>query len=216
MADPAEPPMGFKFNTHDTWQVAFHHGHSAFRLLRIAQDIESEYCAIHAKLPNLPFGQADHLQAIGRTHFLTQDMFRVSTASIMMFQAMMEAIVNHALSASAPLSQAANAAVASKHKKKTPRPSFCAKWERSLRYFGKPTTSFAAYNDNIYKKYRNKLVHPEAVKANTFNDLTVAELLAGYEQGWEAYRLLFEGLGRAHDAGSWQNMCQTYGLALDA
>ncbi len=87
----------FNFNTINTWDVAFHHGHSAFRLLKIAYDIEREYASSLKKLESLPWGRSDYSQVSIRNQFLTTDMFRISSASIMMFQALMEALINDSL-----------------------------------------------------------------------------------------------------------------------
>ena len=83
----------FSFNT-DTWQVAWHHGHSAFRLLRIVYEIETEYKASFNSLGQLEYGRSEYLQALSRNSALTTDMFRISSASVMMFQSMMEAEIN--------------------------------------------------------------------------------------------------------------------------
>ncbi len=72
----------FNFNTINTWDVAFHHGHSAFRLLKIAYDIECEYASNSKKLESLPWGRSDYLQVSIRNQFLTTDMFRISRNEI--------------------------------------------------------------------------------------------------------------------------------------
>ena len=87
----------FNFDLTSAWDVAHHHGHSAFQLLKIAYDKENEYVRDSEKLKSLPWGQLDYLEVGARNHFLTTEMFRISSASIMMFQAMMEALINHSL-----------------------------------------------------------------------------------------------------------------------
>ncbi len=153
----------FNFNT-DTWEVAFHHGHSAFRLLKIAYDIESEYATNSKKLESLPWGRSGYLQVTGRNQYLTTDMFRISSASIMMFQAMMEALINDSLEREPALSN-------------VNKSSFRSKWETALETLGQDTSTFLKYHKDIYKKYRNPILHPKDVELKSFNDISFLEIL---------------------------------------
>lgn len=187
----------FKFNTTDTWQIAFTHGHSAMELLRYARNIEKDYAENKAKMDDVEEGRLEHLKLIGTQDSLTKQMLKLSGASIILFQGMMEALINHAME-----SEAALAGVSGK--------SFRDKWVNSLEALNQPTSSFLAYLSDIYKKYRNPLVHPSQTKANTFDDITSSALAAGYRQGWEAFRLLYDALGRPLDPNSWRLMCEAH------
>ena len=188
----------FNFNTIRTWDVALHHGHSAFRLLRIVYEIETEYIQCQEQLKVLPFGQLDYLHTLGRTLALTTDMFRISAASIMMFQAMMEALINDSLERENQLTMVSK------------RGKFREKWGESLDVLKQDRSPFEKYHEAIYKKYRNVFVHPTDIHLNSFNDLSFKELQTGFYHGWEAYVKLYDGLGYPHDDNSWQVMCQAY------
>jgi hypothetical protein len=99
--------MEFKFNISNSWDIAFHHGHSAFRLLGIMYEIETEYIAKKESLNGLEHGCAEYLMVLPSLDALTTNMFRLSTASIMMFQAMMEALINDSLERESILSSIA-------------------------------------------------------------------------------------------------------------
>lgn len=189
----------FHFNT-NTWGVAHHHGHSAFRLLRIVCDIETEHRTVLHGLTKVPYGQSEYLELDGRTWHLTKDMFRISCASIMMFQAMMEAIINDSLERENALSDI---------KKKD---TFYNKWTGALRAVEASTTSFATYKTDIYDKFRIPMLHPKNVELNTFDELSFKFLLAGYKNGWLAFEALHAGLGHPHDADSWITMCTAHDL----
>lgn len=190
----------FRFSLTSTFDVAFHHGHSALRLLRIASDVESEYEQVRGEREAVPYGEGDYLRLSGRAHFLGFDMFRVAAASVMMFQAMMEAVINDSIESEAVLLQA-------KKEKK-----FVRKWRVSLGVVGRTSTAFDNYNQRIYRKYRIPFVHPSRRSLRGFDDLSTAELLLGFREGWRAFEALYEGLGHPHSQGSWQTMCDTYGL----
>ncbi len=190
----------FNFNTVNTWDVALHHGHSAFRLLKIAYDIESEYASNSEKLQSLPWGRSEYLQVSGRNHFLTTDMFRISSASIMMFQAMMEALINDSLEKESALSNV------------NKNGGFRSKWETALETLGQDAGTFLKYFDDIYKKYRIPIVHPKEIELKSFNDISFLEILKGYYNGWDAWSKLYDGLCHPHDPDSWKTMCQTYSL----
>jgi hypothetical protein len=189
----------FNFNTVNTWDVALHHGHSAFRLLKIAYDIESEYTGNSKKLKSLPWGKSDYLQVSVQNQFLTTDMFRISSASIMMFQAMMEALINDSLEREPALSD-------------VDKGSFRSKWETALETLKQDAGTFLKYFDAIYRKYRNPIVHPKDIELKSFNDISFLEILNGYYNGWDAFSKLYDGLCHPHDPDSWKTMCQTYSL----
>ncbi len=189
----------FNFNTVNTWDVAFHHGHSAFRLLKIAYDIENEYASNSEKLESLPWGKSAYLQVTGRNQYLTTDMFRISSASIMMFQAMMEALINDSMEREPALSN-------------VDKSSFKSKWKGALGELKQDTGTFLKYHNDIYRKYRNPIVHPKKIALKSFNDISFLEILKGYYNGWDAYSRLYDGLGHPVDPDSWKTMCKAHSL----
>ncbi len=195
----------FKFNITSTWYVAHSHGHSAFRLLKIASDIESEFRHNLVTLGSLPFGRAAYLKLSGKNQELTKEMFRISCASVMMFQAMMEALINDSLHTESSL------ASVNKNKKL----SFKSKWCKALKEVGEKTDSFLTYNDSIYVKFRNPMIHPSPKKLATFDDLSTQVIQSGFYSGWEAFGMLYRGLGHPPDQDSWNTMCGRYGLPTE-
>ncbi len=125
-------------------------------------------------------------------------MFRISAASVMMYQAMMEAIINDSLETETKLSQIDKSN------------SFSEKWTKALVAVGKENGSFKQYHESIYKKFRIPMTHPKKAKIATLDELSFSVLLSGYKDGWKAYAELCEGLGHPHDDGSWELMCETY------
>ncbi len=188
----------FQFNTIDTWDVGHHHGHSAFRLLRLVYEIEQDYRTVRDQMRKVPWGQADYLRLSGRAHYLTIEMFRVSSASVMMFQGMMEALINDSLEREVRL--------ATINKKG----SFSEKWCGGLDEVGGDRTPFDAYFTDVYRKFRKPMVHPEKVKMKGFDDLSFKVLLDGYRNGWLAFEALYDGLGHPHDPDSWKTMCAAH------
>jgi hypothetical protein len=169
-------------------------------LLKIALDIESEYIKAKDTLPSLPYGQEQYLEVLAHMHFLQTDLFRISCASIMMFQAMLEAVINDAVEKESALSSVRKDG------------NFWNKWNDALNRLSQDIQSFSSYHTSIYKKYRNPIVHPKEIEANSFNDLSVQELHRGYSDGWHAFSSLYSGLGHPLDNGSWGIMCNAHQL----
>jgi len=190
----------FKFNISQSWDVAFHHGHSAFHLLSTVCDIENEYIEKKASLDGLVYGHAEYLMVLPALSNLTTSMFRVSAASIMMFQAMMEALINDVLSRESVLVGISKTG------------SFHDKWSKSLSILDQDNSSFVEYKNDIYTKYRNPLVHPKKLKPGTFDEVSFRRLYNGFYAGWDAYKKLSEGIKRPHSDRSWEVMCEGYKL----
>ena len=192
----------YRFNTL-TWDVARHHGHSAFRLLRIVYEIDQESSRIRDRMREVPREDAEYLKLLILVEHQTTDMFRLSAASIMMFQAMMEALINDSLEREAKLGSVSKNA------------SFRDKWCGALETLAKDTASFERYNADVYTKFRNPLVHPKRVEMDSFDDLSFAALHAGYRAGWAAYESLYDGLGHPLDADSWGTICKVHQIPSD-
>ena len=187
----------FRFNTTDTWQIAHSHGYSAMILLKHARDIEAQYVENQTRITQVEHGRQEYLDLIGRQVFLTRDLLRVGGASVILFQGMMEALINHALESETALAGVRGS-------------SFRDKWMEALAAVSKPDTSFVNYDEQIYRKFRNPLVHPSDVTATTFDDLQASVLAAGYKEGWTAFGHLYDGLGHPHDPNSWRIMCEAH------
>jgi len=190
----------FHFNLLNTWDIAVHHGHSAFRLLKIAYDLENEYLLNSEKRKSISRDKLEYLNVGAQIESLTTQMFRISSASIMMFQAMMEALINDSLERELYLSTVNKSG------------SFKSKWKKALEMLGQDSATFSKYFEDIYDKYRNPMVHPKPESLKSFNDISFLGILAGYSNGWDAYSKLSDGLGHPHDSDSWAIMCQAHGL----
>ena len=90
--------------------------------------------------------------------------------------------------------------------------SFCTRCQEALKEVGESTTSFDKYSADIYRKFRNLMVHPKKVEMQSFDDLSFEVLLVGFESGWRAYEALYKGLDHPFDQDSWKIMCATYGV----
>jgi len=192
--------MEFKFNISNSWDIAFHHGHSAFRLLALVYEVENEYIAKKESLNELEYGHAEYLMVLSSLGALTTNMIRVSTASIMMFQAMMEALINDSLERENILSSINKSG------------TFNDKWTKALKVLDQDESSFTKYKKNIYTKYRNPLVHPKNLGSGDFDDLSFSRLYKGFYSGWDAYNKLYDGLKHPHSENSWEIMCEKYAL----
>lgn len=190
----------FNFNLTSPWYVAVHHGHTAMKLLRLAQDIEGQYMRNRKLLEGVKFGGPEHHELSGQNHFLTSDMFRISSASVMMFQAMMEAIINDSIKNEAVLASLVDTGV------------FKNKWKDALGELGQDSTSFMQYHNDIYKQFRIPTVHPECDEIAKLDELCVAKLHTGFKAGYDAYGKLYGGLGHPLDDGAWEILCNAHDL----
>lgn len=139
--------------------------------------------------------------AIGaRIHYKAQDHFRIAAASVSLFQAMMEALINYSLDSENALSQVQKA-------------GFKNKWEKALKKLNQKTAHFNEYHYDIYIKYRIPLIHPETSKMPNIQDISFNKLHAGFKAGWNAFKSLYDGLGHPHvPKDSWKIMCKTYNI----
>lgn len=123
--------------------------HSAFRLLKIVRDIETEYVANARMLKALPHGELQYLKIGAENEMFTGDMFKMASASIILFQAMMEAIINDSLEKEVMLS------------KVNKNGKFKEKWGNSLIETKRDTNTFHKYHNEIYTRFRIPLIHPK-------------------------------------------------------
>ncbi len=199
--------MDKNLHINNTWDIALQHGHSAFRILKIVKDIESEYRLNKSQLDNLEFGRSEYLNTIGQNHYLMSDHFKMCSASIILFQAMMEAIINDSIEKESALSNIENDIVVANDSF-----NFKNKWKYSLKHLGQDPQEFLNYFSEIYDKYRNDLIHPKNEGIDVLSKMTYQIIFKGFKKGWTAYSQLYDGLGHPHDEDSWKIICRTYGL----
>lgn len=201
-----------KYNIDDTWGIAFEHGHNAFSLLREGQKDEKKYLIYHTQsiIPqdSPRFGRGEYLDVINKQQTALKNMFRFYSGSVILFQAMMEALINDVLENKRSMIPLQDSEVKRLEK------SFASKWTGVLQAVHKPTNNFKYYEDNIYKKLRIPLTHPTAKNLSNLDDLDFNNLYEGFKNGWIAYSLLYDGLGIPHDtrgeSDSWTAICKIH------
>lgn len=199
--------MDKNWHIHNTWDIALQHGHSAFRILKIVKDIESEYSGNKSKLSELEFGRSEYLKTIGQNHYLMSDHFKMCSASVMLFQSMMEALIHDSVETKESLKEVESDILAANK-----RVNFKNLWKYSLIKLGQDPAGFLEYNHEIYIKYRNNLVHPKAEGIEEVQSMAFSKLFNGFKKGWDAYDKLYAGLGHPHDDDSWNVMCKAHNL----
>lgn len=190
--------MNLKLRT--PWDVVTEYGHSALRLLKIAHDSQTELASNTAKMEAFAVGAEGYVALVNRNEFLGTDMFRIFTASIIMFQTMLDAAMADSLRLDSRLSEV------------TPDDSFKDQWEKTLTKFGKDTTTLNAYNTDIHKRFWMPMTHLTRNGLGGFNNLDTATVYNGLANGWNAYTLLAQGIGKPLDADSWATICRLHGL----
>lgn len=190
--------MNLKLRT--PWDVVSEYGHSSLRLLKIAYDNETEIASNAAKMEAFAVGADGYVALVERNEFLGTDMFRILTATIVMFQTMLDTAMADSLRLDSRLSEI-NAG-----------DSFKDQWEKALTKFGKDTTSLNAYNNDIHKRFWMPLTHLTRNGLGGFNNLTAALVHQGLAQGWDAYTLLAQGIGKPREKDSWATTCALHGL----
>jgi hypothetical protein len=190
--------MQFKLAT--PWAMIYEHGSSALRLLKIARDVEIEHAANTARLEAYAVGSDEFLALVARNESLAHDVFSMYSASVLTFEAMMEAALGDALRIDSRLVKATEGAAIE------------ARWVLALELLKKDPAGYNEYHANIYKKFWMPLAHPAPGRLTGLDDLAVPLLLTGYANGWDAYTKLASGIGKPLDPDSWATLCQTHGL----
>jgi hypothetical protein len=197
--------------SYNIWDIAFQHGHSAFKLLKTAKDIENKYHIIHKQQSLSERTSIEYLELIGNKDIITDNFFKTVSSSIILFQSMMEAVINSAL-LSSKLNKLTLKNFRKTHNEFKKKGNFYCKWIMALEYLEKDYSQFNEYHLHIYEKYRNPLVHPSSIEPISFDGITIENILNGYKNGWNSFKLLYEGIGRKHDKNSWEIMCSAYNL----
>ncbi len=190
--------MSLKLRT--PWDVVTEYGHSALRLLKIAHDAETESARNTANMEAFPVGAVGYVALVNRNEFLGTDMFRILSASVIMFQTMLDAAMADSLRLDSRLSEV------------SPDDSFKDQWEKALTKFGKATETLDAYHTGIHKRFWVPLTHLTRNGLGGFSSLNAAAVYDGFANGWNAYTLLAQGIGKPLDADSWATICAQHGL----
>jgi hypothetical protein len=182
------------------WDVIGEYGHTALRLLKIAHDSEIEAARNTANMEAFPVGAEGFVALVNRNQFLATDMFRMFTASIIMFQSMMDAAMQEALKMDSRLAEA-----------KT-EDTFQGQWERAFAKLKKDPESLAKYNTDIYQRFVTPMTNLTRNSLGAFQHLNTATIYQGFACGWDAYAQLSRGLGMPLDDDSWATISRTHGL----
>ena len=125
--------------------------------------------------------------------------------AIILFQAMMEAVINHELDTNSKLSTLT----------KKQKASFAGKWENSfniLSAFTDGKESLGKYLE-FYKNYRIPVVHPKSrKKLENVENFRFPNIHEGIKNGWLAFAELSEKLGTPHNKDSWTVFCGMHKL----
>lgn len=183
--------MGRKVQIHDCFDIAISHGHNAMDHLHAAFSQE-RLNSTHAQP-----AEAGDLVAIGNLHFGQKQLFKELTSTVVLFQAMMEAIINYSLEEFSQLQHVGS-------------DNFASKWKDSLAAVGEDSREFDSYLTGIYRPIRNALIHPAPSKLPGLQSMTLTIVHSGLKSGWLAYRDLFRGVGRPHDNDSWEVLCSAH------
>jgi hypothetical protein len=194
--------MNLKLRT--PWDVVNEWGQSALRLLKIALDSESELTRNTANMEAFAVGADGYLALVARNEILGRDIFRVCSASIVMFQTMLDAAMADTLRLDSRLADI------------SPDSPFDAQWEPALTKFGTDTDTLAAYTTDIYKKYWMPITHLTRNGIGVFGQLAPAAILQGYANGWDAYAKLAHGIGKPLQDDSWPTALRDHGLPESA
>jgi hypothetical protein len=191
--------VNFKIKT--PWDVIGEYGHAALRLLKVAHDSEIEFDRNTANMEAFPVGAEGFVALVNRNTYLTSDMFRMFTASIIMFQAMMDAAIQEAIKIDSRLAES-----------KT-EDTFKDRWVQVFAKLKKDPESLERYDADIYQRFVNPMTHLMRNSLGIFQHLNTATIHQGFACGWDAYAQLSQGLGMPLDDGSWDTISRTHGLA---
>lgn len=178
----------------DGWRVAHLVMHTAFDELREASVI--------AKGPfpeSTNFKPAECLALGAKVEMQHSELRKHLIKATVLFQAGMEAMINHWCSKYSGLS---NSTV------------FAKKWEESFQAKN-ITKSFDGYSE-FYRKTRNAVTHPDREeRIEKINNIQFLEVFYGIKEGWESFKVLSNALGEQHDQDSWGTMCQIHNISPD-
>lgn len=180
--------------------MANEQAHSAMQLLKFAHDIEKDYDANSAQMEAHAVGAAGYIDLVNKNEILARDMFRVCSASITIFQTMMEAVLFEAMRFDR------------RFKDLNLNESYKTKTSLVLETMGKDTDSFHAYHRDIYMRFRIPMTQSQQGRLGVFNELSTQALHQGFAHGWDTYAKLAAGSGTPLDADSWPVICRAHGL----
>ena len=187
-------------NLRTPWDVVSQYGHSALRLLKIAHGSQAELGRNTANMEAFPVGADGYVALVTRNEYLAIDIFRLLSSSIIMFQSMLDAAMADSLRLDSRLSGV------------SPDDPFRDQWEKTLTKFGKDTESFEKYHADIYKRFWVPLTHLTPNGLGPLKDFDIATVHQGLANGWNAYTLLSQGIGKPLEQNSWATTCALHDL----
>jgi hypothetical protein len=188
------------YKLHSTWDVAYKQGHFAFKLLAIAKEASEKVNELETEIPKVKHGSLDYLRLTENRDYAEEQFYQFISASIILFQSMMEAIINDSLEKEKLLTSV----------KVKVNDKFKEKWIESLKKLKQDTNEFIKYLNNIYRTLRYFIVHPKKRNLDDLNDVEYKDVYEGFKNGWKAYELLSKGLKHPHDKNSWKTMSNIY------
>ncbi len=203
-----------------TWDIAHTFGHLAFKCLASAQKNFEKYKNIKQEEKSLGKNVWDEnigwtnvdLSIIHKIELVKKDYFESISCSIVLFQVMMEAIINDVIKKQPILHTVKDT-------------EFGLKWKNSLNAVKKTQYNIDQYLDRVYRPCRNTIIHPTQTKLDKQNlqDLKILNFNTIHDNirfGWRAYEELFDGLGIPHTKNSYQNeswetMCEVNDVKIN-
>ena len=200
-----------------TWDIALTFGHQSMRFLAEAETFVDTYKKLRAqeKRENINFWTDDkgwnnvNLKLMGDFDSMRNAYFKAISSAIVFYQVSMEAIINDRIKSNTILSLYQN-------------DNFSGKWTKSLTAVGENLVNIDKYINDIYRPFRNTIIHPEQAKldAGKLDKLDI-DLYPfpkhGIRAGWRAWEQLSKGLGQPHSmqngqSESWETFCTVNGV----
>ncbi|MCF7843400.1 hypothetical protein K9M47_00710 [Candidatus Gracilibacteria bacterium] len=214
-----------KFYTHinDEWSLASNQANVALRLLKEGCTDELKYQLLYAKVKNikndnLEHGNYDYTDSIIKIEACKKNMFDFYSASVLVFQSMMEAYINHIINNlvketyKIKIIPDLNNVKIDTWVKLSKSKDFKLKWNVVLTSLNCETKNFCSYSSTIYK-LRITLTHPKNENIEEIKNLRNNYLYKGYKNGWESIISLYNGLGFVGE-DTWDNRVNLYKLKI--
>lgn len=185
------------------------HGFMGLRHLSAAHEMCGTWDALQAEIDGMSEREMFSRGAgpAAKKSLLEKEIAEHLFASVILFQASMESILNMTSGMDEQVEQAVNR-----------NDSFANQWRAALRNVGEDTEAFDRYRNDIYDDYRNPLVHlGDDEDVRKVNAIEFKQVYCGIRAGWWAYDALLHGIGESDgDAqGAWNHFCELVGLQKD-
>lgn len=195
-----------EFNSREIARVL---GISALRKLSKTEDLIEKWNKIKQKVANETYDEKYQNAAKydSGQKSLEEEIFSLLLEVVILFQASMEATIKHA--------SEENDAIGKVFKKKG---SFAKNWKNGLRAVDKDTDTFTKYKNELYEKYRIKIIHLDRDKRiEAINNISFKDVYCGVRYGWWSYNQILNGMGYTKESKeeSWKNICSGVNLSPD-